>query len=112
MEFNDFIFNNKQIKGIEADLLNLISKKMDLSYNIIEKPNDSIILDNIKTNNIHFEFNYSKDNVDLSKTIYSKPILSIPMAIATTHDKKLIIDLSILKGKKIAVLKNSNIKKS
>ena len=100
---------NNQIIGIEADLLKLINKKMDFNYNIIEKPENSIIFNNLKTNSIHLEFNYSINQVNLAKTIYSEPLLTIPMGIVTSHDKNIITDLSILKGQKLAILKGSNI---
>ena len=103
--------DDKQIKGIEPDLINLLSKKMDIFYNIIQEPKDSKIFDNIQTNSIHLRFNYSNNDVDLKKDIYSKPILTIPMAIATTHDKNLITDISVLNGQKLAILKDSSIYK-
>ena len=101
--------NNNEIKGIEADLIKLIAQKMDISYNIIQKPKDKQIFKSFKTNSIHLEFDYSKDNLNSTKKIYSKPILTIPMAIATTYDKNFISDLSILDGQKLAILKNSRI---
>ena len=101
--------DNNQIIGIETDLIKLLSKKMDINYNIIEEPMNPIIFNNIKTNSIHFEFNYSTNKVDLTKTIYSNPILTIPMGIITSHEKNIITDLSILKGQKIAILKDSNV---
>ncbi len=104
-------FDNNQITGIEVDLLKLISKKIDVKYNIIEKPKNPLIFNNLKTNSVHLEFNYSIDQVNLSKTIYSKPLIKIPMGIATSHDKNIITNLSILKGQKLAILKNSHIYK-
>lgn len=124
---NDFIKDNKftlltniknrpfsyiddnEIKGIETDLFGLLSKKMNIADNVIEKPTNPSIFNNLRTNRIHLGFNYSTNQVNLAKTLYSEPILKIPMAIATTHDKNLITDLSILKKQKLVVLKNSNI---
>ncbi|KAB7885462.1 diguanylate cyclase [Poseidonibacter ostreae] len=124
---NDFIKDNKftlltniknrpfsyiddnEIKGIETDLFGLLSKKMNIADNVIEKPTNPSIFNNLRTNSIHLGFNYSTNQVNLAKTLYSEPILKIPMAIATTHDKNLITDLSILKKQKLVVLKNSNI---
>jgi len=97
------------VKGIEFDLFKLISKRMGITYNIIEKPKNLSIFKYIKTNDIYFEFNYSKDLLDLDKMIYSNSIFNIPIALATSNDKNFITDLSILSGKKIAILKNSDI---
>ena len=105
-----YIIDNK-IMGIEADLIKLISKKIDVNYNIIEDPENPRIFDNLKTNSIHLKFNYSVNQVNLRKTIYSKPLLSIPMGIVTSHDKNIITNLSILKGQKLAILKDSDIYK-
>ena len=102
---------DNEIKGIETDLFKLISKKMNISYNIIEKPKNLSIFKNIKTNDIHFEYIYSKNNINLKETLYSNPILTIPMALATNSDKNLITDLSILKGQKLAILRDSDIYK-
>lgn len=101
--------NNNNFKGIEEDLLKLINKKINIKYNILEKPMSSKIFNNLKTNSIHLEFDYAINQVDLEKTLYSKPILKIPMGIATTHDKNIITDLSLLKDQKFVILKNSNI---
>ncbi len=105
-----YSFNhNSNIKGIELDLLELISKKFDIDYNIIEKPKNIKIFNNIKTHTLDFYFNYSTKYINLEKTLYSKPILNIPMAMATTNNKNLIPNLSILKGEKLALLKGSDI---
>ena len=98
-----------EIKGIETDLFKLISKKINITYNIIEKPKNLSIFKNINTNDIHFEYIYSKDNINLKEELYSNPILNIPMALATSSDKNLITNLSILEGQKLAILKKSDI---
>jgi len=101
--------NNNQIAGIEVDLIKLLSKKMDINYNIIEKPENPIIFNKIRTNSLDLEYNYSIDQVNLAKKIYSDPILKISMGIATSHDKNIITDLSILENQKFAILENSSI---
>jgi len=99
------------VKGIETDLLKLVSDKMGTSYNIIEEPENINILNSIKTNSINFGFNYSKNDIDLDTSIYSKPILNISMALATRQDKNLVTNLDMLPGQKLAILKGSNLYK-
>lgn len=97
------------ILGMEIDIWNILEKKLDTKFNIIESPNDLNILNSINTNSTHLQFNYNKENIDKTKYILSDPIMNISLAIATTNDKNLITDLSIFKNKKIAILRNKNL---
>jgi len=104
-------YKDSQIEGIEIDLLKLISQRISKVYNIIQKPSDTNILDSIKTNNIYFEFDYSDLPSDSHKSVLTNSLLDVPIALATYNDKNFITDLSVLKGKKLAILKDSTIYK-
>ena len=104
-------YKNTRIGGIEIDLLKLISQRISKPYNVIQKPLDINILDSIKTNSIYFEFNYSDIPNDTEKLIFTDSLLDIPIALATYNDKNFITDLSILEGKKLAILKGSSLYK-
>jgi len=91
-----FIKENK-IQGIQNDLIKLISEKINIK--ISDK----------KLNNLYFDIIYST-NIDESKDIiYSKPLLDIPLAIATRSNTKEDIKLSNLKEKKVAILEKSDL---
>jgi len=92
-----------KIEGIEADLWHLINKKLNKNYPIIDK---------IDTNNklktkVYLEFNYSINIENKKNPLLTKPLNKVSMAIATKNNKNFILDLSVLKDKKIAILENS-----
>lgn len=97
------------LSGLEIDFWQLISNKLNSSFNIIEKPKSDDVLKNINTNSVHIKFNYNKTSFNFDKYSLSNPITSIPIALATKNDKNLITDLSFLKDVKIAVFKNTDI---
>jgi len=98
-----FSFMNENfLEGIEIEFWNLINKKLNSDFSITQTQQK-------KTQDVLVEFNYNINTLDVSKYAISKPISKISMAIATKNDKNFILDLSILKNSKIAILKNSDL---
>ena len=97
--------NNSLIEGIEIDILNSFKNSTNLNSEIqtdrINRPKSN--------KNKFFTFEYDKSNFDHTKNIQSKVIHTVPLALATTNNKNLITDLSMLEKKTILVINNNDI---
>jgi len=95
--------NDNYLEGIEIEFWNLLNKKLNSDFSITQKESKDGL------ENVYVKFNYNLNEIDKKNDVISKPITKVSMAIATKNDKNFILDLSILKNEKIAILKNSDL---
>ncbi|MGA1933695.1 transporter substrate-binding domain-containing diguanylate cyclase [Arcobacter sp. YIC-464] len=93
-----------EFSGLEIDFWNIIGKKLNTKFNIIEKPNDEKLFNAIQTFDIKLEFDY--ENINNTTTL---PLSKLPVAIATNNDKNFISDMYVLKNKKVAIIGNKTL---
>ena len=98
---------DKSINGIEVDILNNFEDTLNINFSI-----------QTKNENIHslfkekiFSFSYDKLNFDYNNNLLSRVIHAVPLALATTNNKNLITDLSLIGEKTIIVIDNNDIYK-
>jgi polar amino acid transport system substrate-binding protein len=96
-----------QLKGIEIDFWNLISKKLSKPLNIEETINNQIFT--IFSNTIKAKFIYSFEKKNTSGYLLTDPVAQVPIALVTKNDKNFITNLSTLKNIQIGVINNLEI---
>lgn len=103
-DWNPFNFkHSKKLVGISIDYWNLIKKKtlIESDCKEVKSFEEAVTLIKNKKADITLSATISEDKVTYG--LFSIPYASYPIAIATTSDKRYISDISILRGKKIAV---------
>jgi polar amino acid transport system substrate-binding protein len=96
-----------QLKGIEIDFWNLISKKLSKPLNIEETINNQIF--SIFSNTIKAKFIYSFEKKNTSGYLLTDSVAQVPIALITKNDKNFITNLSTLKNIQIGVINNLEI---
>ncbi len=96
--------NNKPM-GLSVEYFRLINKNIqNKNYTIEEKINkEALEAVGKDKNSVKFSFSVSSHVDNLQSTI---PIFEVPIALATLKDKPFVSNISLLKDKKIGILKN------
>lgn len=97
---------NDEFSGLSLDYWNIITEFIPIKDNLIYSGGFLNSINKLKNdkNGIMISLSYTEDRT--SYGTFSKPYASYPIGIATKDNKKFILDLIELEGKKIAVGKN------
>lgn len=100
------VSNKNTISGISIDIWELIASKFNLHYTYVKNNNFNDTLESMKydKNGIVLATAPTKDKEEFG--VFSKTIMSFPVAVATNINEKFIVNLRELEGKTVAVGKN------
>ncbi len=103
-----FNYKNKNGKpaGMGIDYWNLISNKVGIKSEYIISSSFTDVLENIKNKRYDLIIATTQTSNNLQYSIFSQAYESFPIAIATLDNDYITINSSILKNKKVAVVKN------
>lgn len=100
----EFIKDGK-ISGITSDLKRYFEEKIQINIDVVPTNNWNESLDFIKDKKCDIISSISPSYDRMSYLNFTKPILTLPVVIATQKDKPFLRDISGLRNQKIAILK-------
>ncbi|MDD2974456.1 MAG: diguanylate cyclase [Aliarcobacter cryaerophilus] len=94
-----------KISGITSDLKKYFEEKIQINIDVVPTNNWNESLDFIKDKKCDIISSISPSYDRMSYLNFTKPILTLPIVVATQKDKPFLRDISLLKNEKIAILK-------
>lgn len=94
-----------KISGITSDLKRYFEEKIQINIDVVPTNNWNESLDFIKDKKCDIISSISPSYDRISYLNFTKPILTLPIVVTTQKDKPFLIDISLLKNEKIAILK-------
>ena len=94
-----------KISGITSDLKRYFEEKIQINIDVVPTNNWNESLDFIKDKKCDIISSISPSYDRMSYLNFTKPILTLPIVVATQKDKPFLRDISLLKNEKIAILK-------
>ena len=102
-----YLFSNEgEFKGIVLDYMKLINKKIKTDYQFVKTKDINESIDFLKKGKCEI-IPFLGKNEELKESIlFTKPYMNVSFALATRNETNFIDDISLLKNKKVAILKN------
>jgi len=102
----EFFDKNGEYKGIAADFLKVIEKKLNIKFKVVRLKNWTVILDKIRKKEVDI-LGAAVPTTDRLKYIkFTKPIAEVPAVIIVKKGKKLPHKIDSLEGMNIIVVNN------
>ncbi len=97
---------NGKILGITSDVKNYFEEKLDIKIELVPTKDWNESIEFIKNKRCDIISSISPSSERDSYLNFTEPIFSLPMVLATKNNKPFIQDITYLKDKKIAIIKN------
>jgi len=100
----EFFDDGGSFRGIAADYMQLLEKKLGLRIETVQLKDWPEVLDHIKAGKIEMISSVTKTEERAEYLNFSRPDLKFPYVIITRHENQQKLDLHKLEGKKVAVV--------
>lgn len=101
-----FLGHDGRYKGILIDYLNEIEKALGLKFRFCDPNLEKSLFNNPDPDILSF---VSKSSIDSNQWLLTENVISFPYLIYAYNDTKPVLDLELIKNKKLAVIRNHDI---